>query len=1037
MSKTMKKLISMFLCLAMVLTMTSILTFADEDDTSANTNGAKVTEEPIADTEDTSTMTGDEGNATAAPEASEAPTETPAASEAPAEEATPEPTAVPVSKYESDNVYNRALALATALGIITGYEDGSYKPESSVTRAEMAAIVLRMLNTTAGSAYSNSFNDVKADHWAADTIQTAAELSIINGMGDGSFKPDGAVTYEQVVKMIVCALGYDTESKLAGGYPSGYLSQANSMKVTDNAIGVIGEAADRGLVIKMVYNALLTYFNEPDGVGPTGLTTYKATRTLAKARFDIIDAKGVLTATSKRTLDPSFATIKDGQIAIDSILFDTELTGLEEYVGETVTYFYRETPGMTTPFVLAVAAANSKSATEMLDLDNVKSMTGFESGNGVIKMERGTDRKCKDAVINYNGTIITPADFARAVADDKTGRFYVRNYDGTRLGQMTFDDLLLPENGSVKLTDSDGDGNFDYIFVEAYETMTVTTVSSKRLSGKINGEDVVINIDTDSNIDLDITVIRAGDEVKPRNLKADDVASIVRSLDNNSIKIEVTTESVTGKVSSVGERDEEYIATIAGEDYIVDANAYSDVKSGTEGIFYTDVFGRIAFVTASGSGKIVGSDKYGWLMYAYKSKGGEYLARIYSQDGTVQDYELASTVSYWAPNAAGAVSLSGNDRANVAKAATECIKDSHSHQIRLCKFRVNSSNKVNKIHMACDSSVIKDDDAVIVDTANLRNVGALGSLINGRIIKDGIIGLGVPENASDINSAAVYSTFDVTSTAFLNATGVNTEFILGEFTNERDANILIRFDAGAQSAASIGDYSTAGDNNCMVVTSISTGIDEELEPIYRVTGRRSGAEITYNTSSNTILEKMSSSTVFATKDYYSTENLWTAESERPLTDFLHEGDVVGVSTNSRGAAVIVKMVDVKELANLASTGSGQQYIGYSAASETRDGIAVGSVTQLNTSDNTYFSIPYTSGGESRRLDWFFASSVTIDYVDVKTDDRGFVSADVSREVMEPSEMMEFDSRNIMGDYLFFRNFKNNAQREAVIFRFND
>ena len=102
------------------------------------------------------------------------------------------------SSYDNDSYYDKALSLCSALGIITGYEDGSVKPDSKVTRAEMASIVLRMLDLTSTSTYQNGFTDVTSSHWAADQIQTALEANIISGMGDGTFVPDGEVTYAQV-----------------------------------------------------------------------------------------------------------------------------------------------------------------------------------------------------------------------------------------------------------------------------------------------------------------------------------------------------------------------------------------------------------------------------------------------------------------------------------------------------------------------------------------------------------------------------------------------------------------------------------------------------------------------------------------------------------------------------------------------------------------------------------------------------------------------------------------------------------------------
>ena len=149
-----------------------VVGFADEDTNAETvvTTSAEATEKP-ADAEATEAPASAE--ATEAPASAEA-TEAPAgaeATEAPAVTEAPVATVAPTtsgSSYDNDSYYDKALSLCSALGIITGYEDGSVKPDSKVTRAEMASIVLRMLDLTSTSTYQNGFTDVTSSHWAAD-----------------------------------------------------------------------------------------------------------------------------------------------------------------------------------------------------------------------------------------------------------------------------------------------------------------------------------------------------------------------------------------------------------------------------------------------------------------------------------------------------------------------------------------------------------------------------------------------------------------------------------------------------------------------------------------------------------------------------------------------------------------------------------------------------------------------------------------------------------------------------------------------------
>ena len=1065
MSKRMKKLISMLLSMTMILTSLGMVAFADEADTT--TDGAQATD---AAGEVTPVVTED-------PDATPEPTD--AAIDAPdvedtdslagsGAEVTPEPAPVsePVTtktnNYAEDAYYQRALSLVTALGIFKGDETGSMNEASNVTRAEMSAIVLRMLNTPAQGPYMNGFNDVTSAHWAANEIQTAQTLGIINGFEDGSFRPDGNVTYEQVVKMIVCALGYDSQAKFNGGYPNGYLTQASTLELTDNAYSVVGTPAERGLVIKMVYNALLTKYNEVVSKDGSGSDVREATKTLAKTKFNVMDATGVLTATPSKTIDQSYSELQDGLIVIDGVTYETDLEGLDDYVGTEIVYFYIDDIAILTPTIISLSPkSTSKSSKVIVNLDKVDRLEKFGTKDAVIVMDKGSNYRCPDATINYNGAVITSAMYEKAVRDDKEDKFLPRDYMGepTSNTAMSFDEFLLPDQGSMEITDTDGDGKYDYIFIESYETMLVTSVSSKTLAGKINNSDRSFKVDTEANQDLQLTVMRNGSAVRARNLNIDDVASVMESLDGNILKFIVTGESITGSVSALGEEDGKYVASINGDTYEIDANAIEGLNLGSDGTFYLDYFGRVGYVTTTGGGRLSGSEMYGWLMNAYKGEdGNSYIVKIFAQDGSINTYELAANVNYWGPKDTESSQLTGNSRNTIAKMVEDhqfllTTGRNEGTEIRLCKFRVNSSGLVNMLYMATDASKIKNNKAVVVDTVDLRGSTATGSTVNGRIIADGIVGFNVPSNASDMNSDSEYSTFNVSSGTYVSkSNGVERDFIVGEFTNTRDANVLIQFNTSANEAVAVTDYGTASDNPVMVVSSVEEGFDPDTgDTIYYVVGRRNGAAVSYATTSNTSLYRSAPTSFYdgtSSNSSYATvpnkQPIWSAtDSTDSIGKYLHPGDIVGVSASGAGAHIFIKFVDVKELADRAILGSDEavgesygQFLGYNTISDSRDAYGIGAVADLSTADDTYFDIVDPETNETLK-GWVFASSLALDVIEVTTDEDGFVSAKVTKDGYEPSELMNYSSRNQIGDFVFFRHFRYQDQREAFVYRFND
>lgn len=80
----------------------------------------------------------------------------------------------------------------------------------------------------------NGFSDITPEHQSAIALNIAKEMGIINGHGDGTFKPDLPLTFGQTVKMLVCALGYKLPADLEGGYPNGYIKVADEIGALSN-----------------------------------------------------------------------------------------------------------------------------------------------------------------------------------------------------------------------------------------------------------------------------------------------------------------------------------------------------------------------------------------------------------------------------------------------------------------------------------------------------------------------------------------------------------------------------------------------------------------------------------------------------------------------------------------------------------------------------------------------------------------------------------------------------------------------------------
>lgn len=95
-----------------------------------------------------------------------------------------------------------AMRKASAAGIINGYPDGTIRPDATITRSEMAVLLARVLNMQGVDAESSPFTDVNTSHWAYPFLVELNQEGWLNGYGDGSFHPDGKATRAEFVTLM-------------------------------------------------------------------------------------------------------------------------------------------------------------------------------------------------------------------------------------------------------------------------------------------------------------------------------------------------------------------------------------------------------------------------------------------------------------------------------------------------------------------------------------------------------------------------------------------------------------------------------------------------------------------------------------------------------------------------------------------------------------------------------------------------------------------------------------------------------------------
>ena len=163
----------------------------------------------------------------------------------------------------SDN-YAEAAEVLTGMGIIQGYDDGSFLPQRNINRAQVATLIYRAVtgdvNDTQTGLYTDwdKFDDVQADDWFAGYVNYCANGELIKGFTPDTFGPNKNVTGYQVLAMILRAVGYDQNDEFTGpGWEIRTATTAKELGLLKNVQETtLGQPASRELVAELIFQAM-------------------------------------------------------------------------------------------------------------------------------------------------------------------------------------------------------------------------------------------------------------------------------------------------------------------------------------------------------------------------------------------------------------------------------------------------------------------------------------------------------------------------------------------------------------------------------------------------------------------------------------------------------------------------------------------------------------------------------------------------------------------------------------------------------------
>ncbi len=160
----------------------------------------------------------------------------------------------------ADAEQEKVQMVISALSIMSGDENGNLNLDNSVTRAEFAKMMVmasKYKDSVSETSNVSPFKDVPYTHWAASYVKIAAENKWVTGYLDGTYRPNKNITLEEAVNASLKLLGYES-SDFQGSYPDAQLSLYSSLNLSENISAVKGSYISRRDCMNLFYNLLNT-----------------------------------------------------------------------------------------------------------------------------------------------------------------------------------------------------------------------------------------------------------------------------------------------------------------------------------------------------------------------------------------------------------------------------------------------------------------------------------------------------------------------------------------------------------------------------------------------------------------------------------------------------------------------------------------------------------------------------------------------------------------------------------------------------------
>lgn len=468
-------------------------------------------------------------------------------------------------------------------------------PDENVSRGLATAVITHILfERSAGT--NAKFTDVPDDNMYAKEINQAADIGIVSGYGDGIFMPDRTAELNEIISILISALGYKSLAVELGGYPTGYNTLALRFDLLSGVSAKVGDEAikyrDFAIIIRNFLDAK-----------PIEAVSYGSNAEYKKSDRTILD--DILSRKKLRMIEGVMDSFKSNGdeankyvLSIDGVWYEGDSAAYGECLGYSV---------------IAFAKDEGRNILTAVQKDSKK--------NETLEIPQSDLTDVSDAgVIYYKNNKRNEIKFSETPVVIKGGEVLNVQSEGD----------LEPINGKLILIDNNSDGEYDFIYVESKEYFEVERTGDQNnviflKDDKYSGSSLIYIAPYDASRNHKL-VNANGEELNFSDIKSGDYISVSGSKDRNSMKITVLNKPTVSKVERIGGYDKagvevggvfyEYAKRADGS-YIVED---SDLKLNSDMELVTD--GEILVAAKEKKTK----DEFGFVIAA--RRGGSFESRV-------------------------------------------------------------------------------------------------------------------------------------------------------------------------------------------------------------------------------------------------------------------------------------------------------------------------------------------------------------------------------------------------------------------------